>query len=486
MNKVFKTKNYIRIYCILIIGLLCFISIFYYSCGEQLYSRDSEGNIKEFGATNDTGELTQGSKAEQIFTSDTDTIQNIGVMASNYGREINGMLKLSLYDMTENKLISQKEFSGKTLGINQYAFLDINTPLANMRGHTLKITAEGDGQPGDSPTVLYSVENHIDNQNIMQGAALNINGNETAGIMCITMTGRDNVWTGPNYWKIALLAMILASIFYWIAAIRYARGKRDYIFTIYQALVKYKFLIRQLVSRDFKVRYKRSVLGVLWSLLNPMLMMTVQYMVFSQIFKSDIENYPVYLLSGLVVFNFFSEGVGQALTSVVGNASLITKVYMPKYVYPVTRVLSSGINLLMSLIPLVLVAAVTHEEFTKAYIMLPYFLICLVGFTIGFGMLMSALMVFFRDVQFLWGILSLLWMYLTPIFYPLSILPDSIKNGMNANPMIYYITPVRDIVLEGITPEPYMFFQCAVITAISLIIGGFIFKKAQDKFIFYI
>lgn len=179
---------------------------------------------------------------------------------------------------------------------------------------------------------------------------------------------------------------------------------------------KYKFLLKQLVSRDFKTRYKRSVLGVFWSFLNPLLMMIVQYLVFSQLFKADIDNYPVYLLSGLVVFNFFNEAVGQALISIVGNASLITKVYLPKYVYPITKVLSSSINLLMSWIPLMIAAFITGEGFTKAYLMIPYILICLVIFTMGWGMIMAAGMTFFRDLQFLWGIISMIWMYMTPIF----------------------------------------------------------------------
>ena len=120
------------------------------------------------------------------------------------------------------------------------------------------------------------------------------------------------------------------------------------------AFSRYRFLIQQLVSRDFKTKYKRSVLGIVWSFLNPLLTMLVQYVVFSTIFKSDIPNFPVYLLTGIVLFNFFSEACSMGITSILGNASLITKVYVPKYIYPVTRVLSSGINMLFSLVPLLL------------------------------------------------------------------------------------------------------------------------------------
>ena len=121
------------------------------------------------------------------------------------------------------------------------------------------------------------------------------------------------------------------------------------------AIRKYRFLIRQLVSRDFKSKYKRSVFGVLWSFLNPLLTMFVQYIVFSNLFRFDIPYYPVYLLCGIIMFNYFSEACGMTLGSIVGNASLITKVYMPKYIYPLTRVLSSFVNLLISMVPLFIV-----------------------------------------------------------------------------------------------------------------------------------
>lgn len=219
----------------------------------------------------------------------------------------------------------------------------------------------------------------------------------------------------------------LMTIVYFAAVYRCGKGRQSWFFTILCVLKKYNFLIRQLVARDVKVRYKRSILGVFWSFPNPLLMMVVQYIVFSQLFRSDIENYPVYLLSGLVVFNFFNEGVGQALGSIVGNAPLITKVYIPKYIYPVTRVLSSGINLVMSLIPLVIVAVFTGECMTKAYLMLPYLLFCVMVFTVGLGMVLAAGMAFFRDIQFLWGILSMLWMYLMPLFYPVSIVPEGFR-----------------------------------------------------------
>ena len=298
--------------------------------------------------------------------------------------------------------------------------------------------------------------------------------------------GQPGTWTGQHYGQLVFAAAAVAAVLYAVEVWRRKTGKYSFFFGTADVLKKYSFLIRQLVARDFKVRYKRSVLGVFWSFLNPMLTMVVQYMVFSQLFRSDIENYPVYLLSGLVVFNFFNEGVGQALGSIVYNAPLITKVYIPKYIYPVTRVLSSGINLLMSLIPLAAAAVLTGERITRAYLMLPYLLACVMVFTAGFGMVLAAGMTFFRDVQFLWGILSMLWMYLTPLFYPVSIVPESFRGVIMCNPMYVFVTAVRTIVMDAAAPRPSVFAQCGLAAFAMLAAGSFIFKKTQDQFIFYI
>ncbi len=250
--------------------------------------------------------------------------------------------------------------------------------------------------------------------------------------------------------------------------------------------IKYKFLIKQLVQRDFKTKYKRSVLGVIWSFLNPLSMMIVQYIVFSTIFKSDIENFPVYLLSGTIFFNFFTEAVGQGLNSIVGNASLITKVYVPKYVYPTTKVLSTSINLLISIVPLLAVMLITKEPLTKALFLFPFIIIVLLIFTIGVTLMLSAAMVFFRDTLFLWGILSMVWMYITPLFYPENIIAENFQIILKVNPMYHIIKFVRCIVMNGASPQPEEFGACILSAVISLLIGLFIFKKTQDKFVLYI
>ena len=214
--------------------------------------------------------------------------------------------------------------------------------------------------------------------------------------------------------------------------------------------------------------------------------MSVQYVVFSTIFKADIENYPVYLLAGIVLFNFFSEATNVSIGAIVGNASLITKVYVPKYIYPVSKVLSASINLLISMFPLLIMCLVTGVSITKAFLVLPFVIACLLLFCIGIGFILSSLMVFFRDIQFIWSVFSLVWMYATPVFYPESILPEGFSAILKVNPMYYFIKFFRIVLIEGVVPEPRMFVYCIISTIVPLVLGSVLFKKTQDKFVFYI
>ena len=192
------------------------------------------------------------------------------------------------------------------------------------------------------------------------------------------------------------------------------------------------------------------------------------------------------LLIGVVMFNFFSEACGMSLTSILGNAGLITKVYMPKYIYPLTRVMSSMVNLAISLIPLVIMCLATGVHFQKSVVLALYFMMCLVIFCLGLGLLLSTSMVFFRDTQFLWGVLSMMWMYATPIFYPETILPEEFKFVLRINPLYHFLKNTRICILDGISPEPFVYFQCFMIALGMLLVGALVFRKNQDKFVLYL
>lgn len=215
-------------------------------------------------------------------------------------------------------------------------------------------------------------------------------------------------------------------------------------------------------------------------------MMLVQYLVFSNLFRFDIPNYAVYLLSGIVLYSGFSEMTTSAMSSITGNASLITKVYVPKYIYPISKVLSTAINTGLSLIPLLLVSLITGLSLRPALLLLPYGLFCYLVFILGISFALSSFMVYFRDIQFLWGVLTTIWMYATPIIYPLSILPKWLLTLERFNPLYIYIDFLRTVLIDGTVPAPSRFLACLAWALVALAIGGAIFKRTEKKFVLYI
>lgn len=265
--------------------------------------------------------------------------------------------------------------------------------------------------------------------------------------------------------------------------------------SIYSNFKRYWFLITQLISRDFKVKYKRSVLGILWSLLNPLLTMTVMTIVFSQMFRFNVPgtNYIVYLMTGIIMFNYFSQASNAAMASVVENFTLINKVYIPKYIFPIAKCLFVGIDFLLTLIPWFIIILLTQIglgtypcSINIYYLLLPIIFLCLFLFTVGMGLLLSCISVFLRDVFHIYGIVLTLWNYLTPIFYSVDMLPEVLKTLMKFNPLYQFITAARSIVLYGTAPDLMNFVIMGLMGIVTLIIGGYIFRKKQDKFIYYV
>ena len=252
---------------------------------------------------------------------------------------------------------------------------------------------------------------------------------------------------------------------------------------------RYSFLLNQLVSRDFKVKYKRSVLGVLWSLLYPVLTMAVMALVFTNVFKFSTPgvNYLAYLMSGLGVFNYFSEASNLAMSSVVANFSLINKVYIPKYIFPLSKCVFVGINFLLSQIPLYVILLATGTGLNLHHVMLPYAYVCLFLFTLGFSMILSSLAVFLRDMFYIYGVIISLWTYLTPIMYDIAIIDNpTLMFFFKLNPLYWIVYFVRRIMLYNAIPEINAWIYCAVIAIGVLFVGIFVFRKTQDKFIYYV
>ncbi len=250
--------------------------------------------------------------------------------------------------------------------------------------------------------------------------------------------------------------------------------------------MKYRNLLNELIVRDIKVKYKRSILGILWTLLNPLLSMFVLTIVFSNLFRYDIENFPVYLITGQIMFNFFAESTSMAMGSILGNASLIKKVYIPKYIFPLSRVLSSFVNLLFALISVIIIMIFMKVKITVSILFVPIAFMYILIFSIGMGLLLSSLNVFFRDIQHLYGVVLTAWTYLTPIFYPVEIIPEQFKWLIEINPIYYMISYFRECVLYGNIPSLQLNIICMIACLISIIAGLLAFYKNQDKFILYI
>lgn len=247
-----------------------------------------------------------------------------------------------------------------------------------------------------------------------------------------------------------------------------------------------RFLIKQLVIRDFKIKYKRSFLGVIWSLLNPLLLSLIQYIVFSNFFRYNISNYGAYLLIGVVVFNYFSDSMGQSIQAILSNSTLLTKVKLPKEVFPLAKVLSCGINFLLSLVPVFLICFFSGCKPTIALLMLPLDFLFLFLFLLGGSFILSALMVYFRDIMFIWNVISMLWMYATPIFYPVSILPEWLACFERYNPLYLFISYFRTVVIEGLVPELDCIVSVVMCGSLGFLFGYCIFIKLKRNLVLYL
>ncbi|GHV94315.1 ABC transporter [Spirochaetia bacterium] len=251
---------------------------------------------------------------------------------------------------------------------------------------------------------------------------------------------------------------------------------------------KYRELFFQLVSRDIKLKYRRSILGYFWSVLNPLLTMVVLTIVFSSIFARDIKYFSTYLLIGSLLFSFMSGAVSRAIPSVLGNASLLKKIYVPKYIFTLAAVTSEFVTLLFSLGALIVLIAATRTPITVRFILVLIPIMELYIFSIGLGLFMAQATVFFRDIEHLWGVFSTAWMYLSAIFYPVSILPEWLRSIVTQyNPMYFYITMFRSFTVDTIVDIDGMklVLRGAVTAGLMLFLGLLTFSRNKNKFILY-
>ncbi len=247
-------------------------------------------------------------------------------------------------------------------------------------------------------------------------------------------------------------------------------------------------LLFNLVSKDFKLKYRRSFLGVMWSILNPLFTMLVITQVFGILLKVSIDNFATYYIVGWSIWNFFQESTSLSMGSIIAGGALIKKVYIPKYIFPLEKCLFGLINLLLSLIAVVAVMLIQGVYPTWTALLAPLPIVYCFVFSVGFSLILSALTVYFRDIQHLYSVLLTVWMYLTPIIYPMSLIEGNatMETIIRCNPMYYYVDYFRDVVMYNTIPSLADNLLCIGIALGTLLLGSLIFSKAQKKFILHI
>lgn len=255
---------------------------------------------------------------------------------------------------------------------------------------------------------------------------------------------------------------------------------------MFNKLLRHQFLFEELVKRDFKKKYKRTVLGMAWSILSPLLMLLVMRLVFTQFFGRGMEHYTTYLFCGNLVFSYFNESTGQGMTSLMGNAGIFTKVNVPKYLFLFSKNVQTLINFGLTLCVFFVFCVLDGITFTWKFICLLYPICCLVLFNVGVGLILSAMFVFFRDIQYLWSVFTQLLMYMSAIFYTIDSYSYTVQCLFLLNPLYLFIRYFRKIVIEATIPTIWFHLLMLADVIIVFGIGCWMYKKYNTRFLYYV
>lgn len=249
---------------------------------------------------------------------------------------------------------------------------------------------------------------------------------------------------------------------------------------------QYQFLFEELVKRDFKKKYKRTILGMAWSVLSPLLMLLVMKLVFTQFFGRTTPHYTTYLFCGNLIFSYFKESTNQGMSSLMGNAGIFTKVTVPKYLFLLSKNVQTLINFGLTLCVFFAFCILDHITFTWKFFFLLYPILCLVLFNIGVGLILSALFVFFRDIQYLWSVFTQLLMYMSAIFYTIEQYEYTTQCLFLLNPVYLFIRYFRKIVIEATIPTIWFHLLIAADVLIVVGLGCWMYKKYNTRFLYYV
>ena len=427
-------------------------------------------------------ELVSGSEISQTFTVASDLPDSVTVYASlQPGAKEEDSIRVTF--SSEGKELFSKAFRYDDLSPDGALTVFIDDSSWPAKGSPVLLSIQADG----GLSFWYGKTRIAGKFQVeAETSGLCLNGNQVEGELVLSQLGIDILPYMNYFWPVVILLFLLICTVILHCHFCRTHHRGNVINKAFDLIGQYKYLLKTLVIRDFKIKYKASVLGILWSFLNPLLMTFVYMFVFSTLFRSSIENFVVYLMSGIILFNYFSEATNLGMQSIVGNAGLITKVYMPKYILPISKVLSSGINLIISLIPLLIMMAITGVRFSKSLFLIPVVLLFLILFSVGISLMLASAMVYFRDVQFLWGILLTILNFLSPIFYPETIIPARFITMYHMNPIYQFLFFMRTITIGGVSPTPITYLYCLLGSLGTLGVGLFIFRRCQSQFVLHL
>ncbi|MCH5325184.1 MAG: ABC transporter permease [Eubacterium sp.] len=248
---------------------------------------------------------------------------------------------------------------------------------------------------------------------------------------------------------------------------------------------QYRFLFEELTKRDFKKKYKRAVLGIAWSVLSPFMNFLVYLFVFSYLFQHNMEHFPIYIMTGSLMFSFFSTATNAGMFSMYSNSGVMSKIKVPKTIFLLSSNVASIFNFLLTMIVYFIFVAIDGLPFGPHMLLILYPLVCLTVFNIGMGYILSSLFVFFRDTQYLYGIFTQLLTFLSAIFYTVDRFPEDVQIVFAINPVYRYITYVRQVVIDGTIPDLSSHLFCLVAAVAVFALGYFIHRKTEQKFVYY-
>ncbi len=473
-NSIWRKILYYGLAAIIVLGVI------YFAIGSKnLRIIDYAENYAKVSTTQITPNLSEGVTIRQSFVVHGDYMSGVVLRFATYGDTLkDGNITVVLKDEKGNEL-AKADTDVSKLKDNEDYTVEFSEKVSVKRGEKLSIEIqEVDNTDGQTATLWMG--------DLQEDCELQVNGSSVENTLYF-----NPIETRNGYFKIQFAIVMVVILILFIALCLFEekkdnKGDKTGVGECVHIFDQYSFLLKQLVGRDFAVKYRRSYLGVVWVILNPLLSMIVLSAVFSFIFRFNIENFSVYLILGQIMFNFFSEATQISITTITGAGQMIKKIYVPKYIFPLSKTMFSFLNFILSFIPVVLVMAYYRIPLTINVVYLPALLLTYFCFVLGVGLMLAAVQVFMRDTQYLYGILLTLLGYLTPIFYSIDSLSPLFQKIMLLNPLFHYMNTLRTILLYGETPSVAQMACCAGIGVVMLGIGITYFHKRQKRFILYI